>query len=182
MQYYEVNNFRIRSSNSQQLEQVHRSSMSLEKKGYGRKEKKFCNCHSLICDAHGEQIALINPTTFSPAPVAVEDTEGKLKAWRLNFLLSSWLRCFYLNWKDDFSSSHKQILRSFDCCLVFIFMLSKYLVESDLQTREKRSSVQLQQSLERQTKGTFRKIRVTFGATFFPLLDWASLIFLLFYK
>ena len=34
-----VNNFRIRSSNSQQLEQVHRSSMSQEKKGYGRKEK-----------------------------------------------------------------------------------------------------------------------------------------------
>ena len=137
-----VNNFRIRSSNSQQLEQVHRSSMSLEKRVW-QKRKKFCNCHSLICDAHGEQIALINPTTFSPAPVAVDDTEGKLKAWRLNFLLSSWLRCFYLNWKDDFSSSHKQILRSFDCCLVFIFMLSKYLVESDLQTREKRSSVQL---------------------------------------
>ena len=75
MQYYEVNNFRIRSSNSQQLEeekeQVHRSSVDLRKKGEGVK-KKFCNCHSLICDAHGEQIASINPTTFS----SLESTRG----------------------------------------------------------------------------------------------------------
>ena len=34
-------------------------------------KKNFCNCHSLICDAlvatraSGEQIALINPTTFA---------------------------------------------------------------------------------------------------------------------
>lgn len=42
MQYYEVNNFRIRSSNSQQLEeekeQVHRSSVDLRKKGEGVKK------------------------------------------------------------------------------------------------------------------------------------------------
>ena len=127
MQYYEVNNFRIRSSNSQQLEsKCIDHPWTLEKKGkegVGGK-KKFCNCHSLICDAHGEQIASINPTTFSSQASSRLEAQLQPHAFFLYYALLH----FLVELKTTFSSfpqTNSQCLFS-SCPNIFILTCLTY--------------------------------------------------------